>query len=85
MLASVYMAVASLQFAAAVGRSLPTAVGANGWLMVLVLLVIAAVLFGIATVLQRFLMPGRRTAFSIGYFWTGIAVSLINSIVGLTT
>lgn len=83
-LASVYMVVASMQFAAAAGRFLTMAVG-SGWWFFLVLLVITALLFGIATGLQRILMPNRRTAFAFRYFIAGLAISLLGSIISLAT
>lgn len=78
--ASMYMLAGVLQFSAVAAWFMPPTLGSIGWQLVLIILALSAVLFGIATLLQRLLMPGRRTVFSLGVLWTGIVVSLINSI-----
>lgn len=78
--ASMYMLAGVLQFSAVAAWLMPSTVLSTGWQLVLVILALSAGLFGLATLLQRLLMPGQRTVFSMGVLWTGIVVSLINSV-----
>lgn len=80
-----FIFVGALQVGAVAGRFLPAAIVSNGWLLSLTILLITAVLFGIATLLQRLLMPSQRTTFSRGVLLAGIGVSLVSSIVVLAT
>lgn len=75
-----YMFAGVLQFSTVAAWFMPTTVLSTGWQLVLVILALTAGLFGLATLLQRLLMPDQRTVFSMRVLWTGIVVSLINSI-----
>ena len=83
--ATFYMLAGALQFAPVILRFAFPELASNGWLLTLAILLISAALYGLATLLQRLLMPERRTAFSLGVLWAGIAVSLINSLYWYTT
>ncbi len=78
-----FMVVASLQLATVAARFLPLNVAANGLLLTAVILATAAAFFGVAILLQRILMPDRRSTFATFYFWTGILAFLTSSILSL--